>query len=113
MIIPSRQLGNTRSGKNICFYETKEIEYIRGQTNIFDEHDHFDSFCLFQFLIIRAVRQYGEFSEEAEKMEFMSEFHRKSMNAEFVSKEKNSLAIVTSIDICNYGKSRVKHIFRK
>ncbi|MBF0440445.1 MAG: hypothetical protein HQK54_00930 [Oligoflexales bacterium] len=113
MIVPSRHLGNTRSRKAICAYDTRDPEYIQAQIKEFDKADHFDAFALFQFLALRAMRQYGEHSDEAEQMEFMSDYHRDQMSDEFLSKEKKLLALVTSIDICNYGESCIKHILRK
>ena len=113
MIVPSRHFGNTRTGKKICSYETADLGYIDSQTVDFNEHDYFDGFCLFQLFLIKAVRQYGEFSEEVEEMEYMAEYHRTKISDEFVAKEKTSLAIVTSIDICKHGESCIKHVFRK
>ena len=72
MIVLSRHLGETRSGKKICAYDTNDIEYIQSQTMDYEEKDHFDAFCLFQFFSVKAVRQYGQFSDEVKLMDFMS-----------------------------------------
>ena len=64
MTIPLQHLGDTRSGKKICLYDTSDLEYIRSQTANFDERDRFDSYCLFQYFSVRAVRQYGRNSDE-------------------------------------------------
>ena len=113
MTIPSRHLGDTRSGKKICTYDTKELNYIRSLTNQFGKSDHFDSFCLFQFMLLKAARQYGDFSAEYQKMEFMSIYHDGNMDEEFISKEKMLLSLITSIEVRNYGESLVKQSLRE
>ena len=99
MTIPLQHLGDTRSGKKICLYDTSDLEYIRSQTANFDERDRFDSYCLFQYFSVRAVRQYGRNSDEAIFMERMSDFHNDYISKEFMISEKESLSLLTSIDL--------------
>ena len=113
MTIPSRHLGDTRSGKKICAFSATYQEYIRSQTADFDKSDHFDAFCLFQYFSVRAVRQYGQYSDEATLMEQMSDYHFRCVDDAFMEREKKSLSLVTSIDLKNYGESLVKDFLRE
>lgn len=110
MIVPFRHFGNTRSGKEICAYDTRDMEYICEQVKGFEEEDHFDAFCLFQFMTLRALRRYGELSDEVAKMELMGDYHQRCIGEEVITHKKKLLSLVTSIDICNYGESLVKYI---
>ena len=113
MTIPSRHLGDTRSGKKICLYDTSDLEYIRLQLSEFEEKDHFDAFCMFQYFSVRAIRQYGRSSDGAITMERMSDFHGSCIDAIFREQEMQLLSLVTSVDLMNHGKSLVKSVHRE
>ena len=113
MIIPERHLADTRSLKQICAYLTKDLAYIREKTGDFSKTDHFDSFCVFMFFTLLAIRRYGESSDEYEIMIFMMSFHDGCISKNDVEKEKESLDLVTSIDLRNHGANLVKNFLRE
>ena len=113
MIVPSRHLARSRTKKNICSYTTKDLEYIKTQTADFARADDFDAYCVFEYRVICAIREYGMFSEEARLMESMAVFHFNRINAELFAAEKESLSLVTSIDMRNYGESLCEAFLRE
>ena len=112
MTIPSRHLGDTRSGKKICLYDTSDQDYIRSQTTDFDGHDYFDAYCLFQYFTVRAIRQYGQLADEVRLMTLMGNYHYRCIDSSFFDNEKKSLSLITSIDLKNHGESLVKDFLR-
>ena len=113
MAIPARYLADSRNKKRINAYSTKNLDYIKSQTLDHDDHDSFDSYCVFQREIIRAIRLYGEDSEEYIMMENMAAFHLEKMSLEFFAREKESLGLITSIDLIRHGESLCKSFLRK
>ena len=113
MIITARYFGDTRSGRGIYAYGTKNLAYIRAQTKDLTARDHFDAVCLFQFLMVRALRQDGEDSAEFEIMFFMSYYHQSQISQEVIATQKALLSLVTSIDVSKFGESLVKHFLLK
>ena len=113
MLVPERYLADSRDNKRICVYATNNVEYIKGRISDHGERDSFDSYCIFQFQIIRAIRRYGEGSPDAEVMEFMSNIHLEKMSSEFFAKEMALLSLVTSIDIVRHGESLCKQFLRE
>ena len=113
MTIPERHLADTRSGKKICAYPCDEVEHITKNTEEFSMSDHFDAACAFDFLTIRALRRYGRLSEEFALMDFMREFHVRSLGSEDTATEKKSLGLITSIDLSKHGAGLVKDFLRE
>ena len=113
MTTPSRHLGNARSSKKICVYDTIDLEYIRSQTADFNEIDHFDAYCVFQYYSVRAMRLYGESSDEVKTMIVMGDYHLSCIGYKFIEEEKKSLSLVTSVDLKNHGESLVKDFLRE
>ena len=113
MIVPSRHWACSRTKKSICSYATKDLEYIKAQTADFTMPDDFDAYCVFEYRVIRAIREYGMFSEEARLMESMAFFHFNRMSAGFFAVEKESLSLVTSIDMRDYGESLCEAFLRE
>ena len=111
MIITSRLWGETRSGKGILSYQTDDIIYIEEQIHNFDPHDHFDAYCLFQWLLISAIRKHGPNSSEFNEYTIMSTVHFDYLSAEFIDIEMKDLSLVTSIDVAKHGKSLLKDFF--
>ena len=93
--------------------QTEDIAYIKTRISDHTERDSFDSYCVFQYKIIRAIRLYGEHSREAKAMELMAIIHFEKMTAEFFAKEKSSLSIVTSVDLWQHGESLCKPVLRE
>ena len=113
MIHTSRLLGYTRSKKKICAYNPNELEFMKSQTHAFTPSDHFDAVCAFEYLTLRSLRKYGFGSVDFENMRLMSAFHNTKINSKFTKTEKKNLALITSIDICNYGKNLLLHFLRE
>ena len=111
MNVPERHLADTRSKKRICAYDTDATGYINAQTVDFDRHDDFDSYCVFEYAVIRAIRLYGDNSAEQHVMEKMSAIHRERLDEDFFAAECVSLSLFTSIAIKNYGESLCKPFF--
>ena len=105
MIIPRRHLGTTRSGKLVFLYATDDERTILAQIADYELADNFDAYCMFQCLIIDAVRRYGLDSEEAHRLVAMGNLHLKTLTASFIEREKRLLSLHTSIAIAVYGKS--------
>ena len=111
MIITSRLWGETRSGKQIFSYQTDDIAHIKEQISDFDLHDHFDGYCLFQWLLISTIRKYGQNSLELDEYTLMSATHYGFLSSEFIKGEKQTLCLVTSVDLVTHGKSLLKDFF--
>jgi len=113
LTIPSRHLGDTRSGNKICLYDTENLDHIGSKTADFDEKDHFDAPCLFQYFSVKAVRQYGLYSDEVKSMIFMGDYHLNCIGYAFMEKEKKLLSLATSVDLKNHGESLVRDFLRE
>jgi hypothetical protein len=109
MIITESLVGFTRSGTKIFAYLTKDRPHLSKKTKHFSEADHFDAVCVFQCLVLRAFRQYGERSQEFDEMRTMEAFHMERISDESFALEKQSLGLITSVHIRNYGESRLHH----
>ena len=107
MIITYRYIGDTRSGKKIFLYETKDEIYILQQIGNLDAHDRFDALCIFQYLVIRALRKHR--AEDADQLLLMVNFYRKLLTVEFIRSEMDLLLLPTAIHLVRYGKGLVKH----
>jgi len=92
---------------------TADLNYIAAKTENFSEPDHFDAAAAFQFLTVRAFRQHGELSQQCHGMRFMEGYHSSRVSTDLMDQEKRSLRITTSIDISNYGESRLYHPLRE
>ena len=113
MIILNRHWGDTRSQKEVCSYDTDDMQFIEAQTKEYKIPDRFDAVCIFEFRALQSLRQYGEDSVEFERMHMMQQFHRSQMSDEQFANEMESLGLVTSIDIRNHGESLIKHFLRE
>lgn len=113
MIVPESLVGSTRSGTKIVAYLTKDRPHISEKTKHFSEADHFDAVCVFQCLVLRAFRQHGELSQEFDEMRTMEAFHMEQISDEYFAMEKQSLGLITSFHIRNYGESRLYHSLLK
>ena len=113
MVLVSRHFGETRMGRKIqLFYEHDEV-YLPDTMRDFSAHNHFDAFALFEFLLIEAYRRAVDDPQEYQQLVEMHEFHGGELSESFIAEEKEKLGIITSIDFCNYGKSRLRAIFQK
>ncbi len=111
MIVTQHYIADTRSGKKIYAHETEDVGYLESQTSDHDSHDSFDAYWAFEFMLIRALRLYGEHTKIFDIMLRMSRFHLGKMSTAFFIREKSSLALVTSIDLRKYGKRLCKPFF--
>ena len=113
MVLVSRYLGDTRSCKKIKLFYQQDIGYIQRITRDFSFQDHFDAMALFEYLLVEAYRKATEDPLEYRRLHEMHHFHQGQTSPSFRDKEREKLGISTSIDFCNYGKSRLRAIFQK
>ena len=113
MTIPEQHLGDTRSQKKICHYDTDDLEYIRERTKDQNIHDRFDCLCVFESESLVALRLHGKSSKEYIRMDKMLGFYRSFFNDETLAREMTSLGLATSIDRVIYGKTLLKHFLHK
>ncbi len=108
LTIPRHHLADARSKRKICLYYTDDLEYIREQIKDHDIHDRFDALCVFEFKLIDSLREYGEISDEFDRMYKMYVFYRGCVDSAALLAEMASLGLVTSIDRRTHGQSLVK-----
>ena len=105
MIIPTRLMGVTRSGKEICIYVTSDEAAIRGYLELFDQHDHFDAVAVYQFLAMRALRKYGEYSAQFVELDSYMQRHMNYLTSVFFEQERRNLSLPTAFALIQHGKS--------
>ena len=113
MVLVSRHLGDTRSGKKIRLYYQQDVELFKRITKDFSPKDHFDAVALFEFLNLDAYRKASDSPLEYSSVNAMISFHQSQLTQRFFEEENERLGIITSIDFCNYGKSRLRTLLKK
>ena len=104
MIIPTRLMGMTRSGKDICIYVTNDEVAIRKYLELFDQHDHFDAVAVYQFLAVKALRKFGRYSAEYAEYLGYANLHADYLTIEFMEQEQRDLSLPTAFAFINHGK---------
>lgn len=103
-------VGKTRSEKEIyCAVEREEAEWVLTTKHPdFSSDDHFDVYCVFEFLSVRAKRKLGKFSKDY----YLFAAHSRVTRILFFDDEqighlmvKNKL--ITSLDVCKFGSRLV------
>ena len=105
MIITFRLMGHTRDKRPVRLWDTDDLAYLSEQTKDFLPSGHFDAYCIFQFRALEASRKYGMDSDIVERLQMMSDLHRKALSKIQFEAEMVSLGLVTIIDIRNRGES--------
>ena len=113
LTIPERHLADARSKRKIFLYYTDDLEFVREQIKDHDIHDRFDALCVFEFKLIDSLREYGEFSDEFDRMYKMYTFYRRCIDNAVISAEMASLGLMTSIDRRAHGQSLIKPLLQK
>ena len=113
LTVPERHLADARSKRKVCLYYTDDLEYIREQIKDHDIHDRFDGLCVFECKLLDSLREYGEFSDEFDRMFKMYAFYRQCIDNAALLAEMASLGLVTSIDRRTHGQSLIKPLLQK
>ena len=111
MIMTSMHVGDTRSGKKILAYDELDELDIMNAISDFHERDFFDAYCVFQYMVVYTRKRYGADSISVRQFGFLTFLCEKNITKDFLSAEKVSLSLVTSIDLTKFGKSLTKKIF--
>lgn len=97
-------VGHTSSNKPIYQYDTVKIDTVENLVSHFSPEDHFDAFAVFSYLQLVYWRRYGDESRDYISCQVMLKIFEQNLPKEFLSEKKATLAIVTAIDLSNYGR---------
>lgn len=103
MHIPSL-VGHTSSHKPIYQYYAADNYDLSEMAANFTEHDRFDALAVFSFLELVYWRRYGAESREYISCQMMLKLLEQNLSNEFLRRNKATLAIITVIDLSNYGR---------
>ncbi len=76
------------------------------------DSDFFDAYCMFQWLVIRASRRYGENSSEHLFWHQVNLKLGKSLKAETLMKQKQATNLKTAMDMMKHGIKMVEKYLR-
>jgi hypothetical protein len=105
------KLGLTRTDKSIM--DLGDIDSTSYLTTVrdFSIEDHFDAFCLLEFLCAREIGRLGSESVQCIRFSERSGLHLGQLSSEFFISERKRLGLITIFDLIKFGKSRADRIF--
>jgi hypothetical protein len=106
-----QKLGLTRTSKPILdLGDIDSISYLKTVQD-FSLEDHFDAFCLLEFLCSREIGRLGSDSVQCLRYSRAAALHYEQIPVSILVHQKAELSLITIFDLIKFGKSRADHVF--
>jgi len=105
------KLGVTRTSKLILdLGDIDNASYLK-TVGDFSLEDHFDAFCLLEFLCSREIGRLGRDSVQCLRYSRAAALHYEQIPISFLDHQKAALSLTTIFDLIKFGQSRADRVF--
>ena len=107
------EIGKTRSGTVIEYKPNQAIEDFLDDLKSLSDGDKFDVFCIYQWLVIRAMPKKPHNPSDYDWWESRLTEMNELTGEELIKREKSETNIRTSYEMVQFGKKMVANFWRE